>query len=266
MNAQVDITKPEEPAITNAWPAPVVFPDKHAWRLWAWREFTWRPKYSHKTNGPIIFLPGPDAAPDIDAAQRAGIGKERLIAVDRDQICVDAARTLGLTAICGELNRVLAAWPVDWYLDGILADFYCGLTPDVVTLLQLSAQGDPMESSPIGCSYVINVQRGRDGQCSGHRGHAIAQMICVDVDREMTRAFPHEAPYDLARVQAGLGDGPVFSTYRSRTVVMDGISTRGLGLFHTPPMPPVLPLPRVARCITAARAVTTVKTLRKENR
>lgn len=134
-------------------------PSKQTWRGWIWNRVTERIPKLERRDATILYLVGPSDL-DREAALKKGYSNRNLIAVDIDQECVDRVRKAGNLAIQGRLEDILVAWPEDWPIAGILADFTCGLDK---TLIAFQSSLLVCRAIKYGHTVVgVNLQRGRD--------------------------------------------------------------------------------------------------------
>jgi hypothetical protein len=105
----------------------------------------------------VLYLAGEG---DFDRAHglRRGFIDENLIAVESDAEIVRALRARGVNVIPRPLLEVVAMWPAEVHVAGLLADLQCGLEVSVLQLLMLW-QRHPA----FACSMIyVNLQRGRE--------------------------------------------------------------------------------------------------------
>jgi hypothetical protein len=131
---------------------------KLTWRGWVWNRITERISKLDRPDAIVLYLVGPNDL-DREIAIRKGFKSKNLIAIDRDEECVKAARRIGSLAIQATLEDLLVAWPKDLPISAVLADFTCGLDK-VMNFFQ----GAILASRAIHPETVIavNLQRGRD--------------------------------------------------------------------------------------------------------
>lgn len=98
-------------------------PRKAPWRGWAWNQIRKR-MLCPVNESLVLYLCGP-APLDARKAFNKGFKKHNLLAISNDVCHVRAMRRHKLYAIHADLQTLLAAWPVDFRVDGVLADF-CG--------------------------------------------------------------------------------------------------------------------------------------------
>jgi hypothetical protein len=134
-------------------------PSKQTWRGWIWNRITERiPKLLRK-DAIILYLVGPDDL-DREVALKKGFRNHNLIAVDIDLECVERVRKSGNLAIQGRIEDILVAWPDDWPIAAVLADFTCGLDK---TLIAFQSSLLICRSIDYGHTVIgVNLQRGRD--------------------------------------------------------------------------------------------------------
>lgn len=133
---------------------------KLEWRGWVWNRLQERIHGSlRRRDAVILYLVGPQDL-DREVAIKKGFSNHNLIAVDLDQKYVNRVRKAGNLAICGRLEDIVAAWPDDFPLDGIVADFTCGLDK---SLLEFQASLFASNAVQMGKTVIaVNLQRGRD--------------------------------------------------------------------------------------------------------
>jgi hypothetical protein len=128
---------------------------KNNWRRAAWNAI------ANATENPadalVLYLPG---STDLDRpeALRRGFKPANLIAVERNEAVTAKLRASGVTVIVGDLNDVLASWPVSVPIGAVLADFQCGVTKTVEKFMRLWSFHPATKNA----GAVVNVMRGRD--------------------------------------------------------------------------------------------------------
>lgn len=140
---------------------------KTTWRGWQWNRIVERLAVEPK-DATVIYLCGPD---DLDArwAMKRGFLRENLIAVDLSEENIRRVRSGGGLGVCADLSDILLAWPADWPIDVIIADFCGGLAGSAVEFL-LSLICSPVSSRPqYGITLSVNMQRGRDADSNDYR-------------------------------------------------------------------------------------------------
>lgn len=127
-----------------------------------WRNYVWNAlhrRVGHRPSSTIIYLVGPE---DLDraTAMAKGFRNENLIAVDLNQDYVYNVRKNGGLAVQGNICSVLAHWPSNWPLNGIVLDFKGGLNNSVneVLISLFTCQAIQYGRTQV----CINLQRGRD--------------------------------------------------------------------------------------------------------
>lgn len=133
---------------------------KFDWRGWFWNRTVGRLEEMGipLDKATVVYLPGPEDKDRMRASEK-GFRPENLIAVDKEKEHVDRVRSNGGIAVHGDLIKVLEAWPHDWKVNAILADFCAGLNLDAMSLPVL------LDAHPaLGMTTVtgVNLQRGRD--------------------------------------------------------------------------------------------------------
>lgn len=128
---------------------------KIAFRRWAAKRIA-TGNAALRAAGPVVYLLGPVPRDWKRFAER-GIGRDRLIGISRKQEHVDAAKSVGLHAICGELSDFLLAWRAP----------LGGLSADLTTVVGSPEYGFTVDAIAAVAKWgvfptVINVQRGRD--------------------------------------------------------------------------------------------------------
>lgn len=133
-------------------------PAKAEWRLWAWKELASRTTVPiHETV--VMYLAGPEPK-DAEVAESLGFSRKNLIAVDVDASCINAQRAAGVMAVHTHIGHAVIAFPPAWELHGLLLDYCCGVTNDVMTMAMMLACGFRVNGG-----IVVNLQRGRDASC-----------------------------------------------------------------------------------------------------
>jgi hypothetical protein len=131
------------------------FGQKNNWRRTVWNEVLRRTDGREKVE-PILYLSGPEDI-DRDIARSKGVPDGNLIAIDRDPDNVTSVRSMQHPAVHGDIQEVLASWPVSRPVCAVLMDFCGGLTMDAVDVYDL------LERRPLrNAVMMINMQRGRD--------------------------------------------------------------------------------------------------------
>jgi hypothetical protein len=139
---------------------------KQTWRGWQWNKIVEK-LCRGRSLGPastkeilktktILYLVGPHDI-DREVAIKKGFSNENLIAVDIERDRVVSARNGGGFALHGGLSDVLAAWPVDRSIDGIVADFCAGIDDRFNTFAMALANVKFTK-----CVVAVNLLRGRD--------------------------------------------------------------------------------------------------------
>lgn len=98
-------------------------PRKAPWRGWAWNQIRQRMIYP-VNESLVLYLCGPQPL-DARKAFTKGFKKHNLLAISNDVNHVRAMRRHRLYAIHADLQTLLASWPNDFRVDGMIADF-CG--------------------------------------------------------------------------------------------------------------------------------------------
>ena len=151
---------------------------KQTWRGWQWNQIAARiPKYMRR-DAVVAYLVGPD---DLDrrAAVSKGFRNRNLIAIDMIHGHVEAVRGAGGVALKGSLVDLVAMWPRNLQLSGIVADFTCGLMNGAADLLVAVLKSYAMKRGTV---LSVNMMRGRDPVSNGYR-QSIADCIeNADVD------------------------------------------------------------------------------------
>lgn len=139
------------------------FRRKGQWRREVWKELAKR--VARPSRATVLYLAS-DQDLDRAVAINNGFSPAGLIAVESDSEKVAALRAKGVTTIAGRLEDVLRAWPDNWPVDAVLADFISGMEPYVTEAL--SAWRGRLAFSR--SAMVVNLQRGRDKvSWMGHR-------------------------------------------------------------------------------------------------
>lgn len=131
------------------------FGQKNHWRRTVWNEVLRRTAGREYTE-PILYLAGPQ---DLDRAIALdkGVPGQNLIAVDRDQKNIASVRAAKYPVIYGDIEDVIASWPISRPVCAVLLDFCAGFVQPTVDVYDL------LERKPFRESVVmINMQRGRD--------------------------------------------------------------------------------------------------------
>jgi len=82
---------------------------------------------------------------------------QNLIGVDLDRTNVDSLRTARVPTLNGDIETVVASWPVDRPVCAVLLDFCAGFTQPAVDIYDL------LERKPFRQAVIaVNLQRGRD--------------------------------------------------------------------------------------------------------
>ena len=128
---------------------------KNHWRRTLWNRID--ALVTDKRRGPVLYLPG---SQDLDRpeALRRGFRAADLIAVERNPAVAFKLRQQGVTVLCTELIQALHAWPADWPIGAVIADFQGGLDDDTVALAHLACSHPALD----GAAIAVNLQRGRD--------------------------------------------------------------------------------------------------------
>lgn len=124
------------------------------WRGWVWNRLQERFSALERRQATVLYLVGPHDF-DREVALKKGFSNQNLIAVDTCKQYVENVRKQKNLAIQGRLQDILVAWPKDWKIDAVVADFTCGLDDQL-----LQFQGSLVISKP--GHVAVNLQRGRD--------------------------------------------------------------------------------------------------------
>ena len=128
---------------------------KNHWRRTLWNRID--ALVLDKRRGPVLYLPG---SQDLDRpeALRRGFRAADLIAVEHNMAVASKLRQQGVTVLCMDLIHALYAWPVDWPIAAVIADFQGGLEDHTVQLAHLASSHPALD----GAAIAVNLQRGRD--------------------------------------------------------------------------------------------------------
>lgn len=144
---------------------------KYHWRRWQWNRIEEKLKRCiprrRRHDWTALYLAGPEDH-DRALAKEFGFQDYNLIAIDRDQSCIDNVRKHGGIGICGDLDEIVLLWPHDWPVDVIVADFVCGLEVTVLSQFfdMMDYSGVVMTNQTI---ISTNWQRGRDSTTTDWR-------------------------------------------------------------------------------------------------
>lgn len=219
---------------------------KKNWRGWQWNRIVERLSVEPR-DATVLYLCGPEDL-DREWALKRGFRNENLIAVDLSPDNVQRVRRGGGLAICHDLNELVRAWPEDWPIDVVVADFCAGLGDSELGLVHAAVfsrglnRVGPKEPVPV---LSVNLQRGRErgdfarGVLSQHRRF----------DNSHTKGFnpgKHRGLMWYLLAQRGLFMGkeppapvleathafmaPSFNSYRSNRVYMDSVVFRWPGV------------------------------------
>jgi hypothetical protein len=128
---------------------------KNHWRRTLWNRID--ALVLDKRRGPVLYLPG---SHDLDRpeALRRGFRAADLIAVERNPAVASKLRQQGVTVLCTDLIDALYAWPADWPIAAVIADFQGGLEDHTLALAHLASSHPALD----GAAIAVNLQRGRD--------------------------------------------------------------------------------------------------------
>lgn len=131
------------------------FSAKAAWRRRAWKMLADRVKSPGRCT--VLYLAGEQ---DLDraVALRNGFRRASLIAVEEDRDKAASLREMGVTTVVGSLAQVMEAWPPDWPVHAVNADFMSGIEQPVLDTVAAWARNPAFSSS----SLLVNLLRGRD--------------------------------------------------------------------------------------------------------
>lgn len=134
---------------------------KNNWRRWCWGKVD--DHVEDKQLSTILYLAGPDDL-DREVALSKGFHPRCLIGVDAEDDHVRAVRRGDPyngpgVAVGDDLSALIAAWPEDWHIDAILADYCAGLGRSPDALLNACAASAAVDTDTL---LVCNLQRGRD--------------------------------------------------------------------------------------------------------
>lgn len=143
---------------------------KRDWRGWQWNRIAERLAVPVE-NATVLYLCGPDDI-DREKAVARGFRNENLIAIDIVRANIVRARNAGGFGIAHDFLDVLWAWPDEWPIDVIVADWCSGFTGGALTFLQA------LFFSPASANAVVavNLMRGRDASSNELRAHATAML------------------------------------------------------------------------------------------
>jgi hypothetical protein len=162
---------------------------KDTWNGWAWNQIAnriavqwgggrldeWRCKSRRMRKARILadktvlYLCGPENR-DKAFALKHGFREDNVIAIDIIEKNIVVARKSGSLGISVPLEQLLLAWPKDWRIDAVLAD-YCGGFNDTSRVLMYSlwkCEGIKLHEKTLPV-VVVNLQRGRDHQSNSAR-------------------------------------------------------------------------------------------------
>jgi hypothetical protein len=172
----------------------------------------------------VLYLVGPEDH-DRRKALSLGFANHNLIAVDLVQERVDEVRRAGGLAIRGSLQQVLMAWPQDWPIDVVDADFCHGIVKDVLVLPYILRTSPGMISDTV---VSLNMQRGRDPASNSlrkkmrryggavHRGEAwLSAVVLMEVNSLRNRHPLSPVVGMMKRYRQECS--PASSEYRSKT-------------------------------------------------
>jgi len=224
---------------------------KKNWRGWQWNRIVERLMVPVE-DATVLYLCGPDDF-DREKALARGFRNENLIAVDLDENHVRAVRAGGGLAIAYDVNELLRAWPSDWPVHAVVADFCCGLGTTAYRLVHALIFSGATSSEAHPCVVAVNLQRGRDAQSNNWRDmltevfpQAGAEWE-VDPRKHRGSQFVVVARHALAKAVESYCAGrvgygylaaaglisevmqPAYNTYRSRMVYMDSVVMRWPG-------------------------------------
>lgn len=131
------------------------FGNKNQWNRWFWNRVD-ELLMVDKWDARVMYLAGPRDH-DRTMALRHGFRPENLLAIDRDKNNVQRIKDAGGLAIDADLKLVVENWSKD-PVHVFIADYCCGLTPEVADTLTLLFQKPEFAE----CVCVVNMLRGRD--------------------------------------------------------------------------------------------------------
>jgi hypothetical protein len=261
---------------------------KNNWRGWQWNRIVERLSVPVE-DATVLYLCGPDDV-DREKALARGFRNENLIAVDVVEEYIGRIRSTGGLGIRHNLHDLLWAWPQDWPLHVVIADYCAGITRETSRLKNILALGPAISQPGVTTVVCANFQRGRDAWSNPIRDvHkdlfstewtpdelvvVLAKLRAMGVDDPTkNRAFIFTMEYraalrrwlvdagwcvrdaaELSRTDLGIA----FKTYRSSRVQMDSVVLRAA----CRRVDGSLRLPQLAvarRKIAACRALRTVK-------
>jgi hypothetical protein len=154
---------------------------KNVWRSKQWREIkkrlTVRPSHAL-----CLYLA---ARTDLDSIEaiRQGFINENLIAVDTDLDVVKELRSRGRLAIQGDISEILTAWPGEYPIHVVVADFCGGLTDRTWSAFGGSTA---MVGAVREAVLAVNLLRGRDKSTARDTAAIAESMVCAEISKKST--------------------------------------------------------------------------------
>jgi len=191
---------------------------KNTWRGWQWNQIVAHLPEFHARTVPskgsaaerrvtstktVLYLAGPE---DLDRAYAIAHGfmAENLIAIDREQTAIDSIRLSGGIGICGSLEATLAAWPANWKIDVLIADFCCGLTKSSIFVALEVIQNPSLANAVV----AFNGMRGRDAISNDFRAWCVARGIPAEHVKHRGQLFFCFVAFALSSWIHGLNQRP----------------------------------------------------------
>ena len=163
--------------------------NKHRWRQRQWAEIRRRVVAQGKRPGDcvVLYLAGKEDC-DRTEARKNGFSSHNLIAVDTCEENIRRIRQAGGVGICADLRGVLAAWRGVPWVDVVVADFCCGLTPMAGGFLDVIARCSG-RFSDTDTVVAANFKRGQDPQAVEVRKYAAGLFEQVRYDLVVGKGY-----------------------------------------------------------------------------